>query len=66
MPDWIVGGLRGTVPSPWLEILLILAAVVSGSLIGAERERHEKPAGLRTLILVCLGSATFTMVSYAF
>ena len=66
LPTWIVGGLRGTLPSPWLEILLALAAVVSGALIGAERERNEKPAGLRTLVLVCLGSASFTMVSYAF
>ena len=65
-PEWIVDGLRGTVPSPWLEILLVLAAVVSGAIIGSERERHEKPAGLRTLMLVCLGSAIFTMVSYAF
>ena len=65
-PDWVVGGLRGVVPSPWLEILLAIAAVISGALIGAERERHEKPAGLRTLILVCLGSAAFTMISYAF
>ncbi|MEK7950246.1 MgtC/SapB family protein [Luteolibacter soli] len=58
--------MRGIVPSPWLEILLALAAVISGALIGAERERHEKPAGLRTLMLVCLGSAAFTMISYAF
>jgi putative Mg2+ transporter-C (MgtC) family protein len=65
-PEWVVGGLRGIVPSPWLEILLAIAAVISGALIGAERERHEKPAGLRTLILVCLGSAAFTMISYAF
>ncbi|MEO5713060.1 MAG: MgtC/SapB family protein [Luteolibacter sp.] len=65
-PGWITHGLRGIVPSPWLEIILALAAVVSGALIGTERERHEKPAGIRTLILVCLGSATFTMVSYAF
>jgi len=66
LPDWIYGGLRGVVPSPWLEILLAITAVVAGALIGAERERHEKPAGLRTLILVCLGSAAFTMTSYAF
>ncbi len=35
-------------------------------LVGGERQRREKPAGLRTLVLVCLGSAIFTMLSFAF
>lgn len=57
----------GTVlPSPWAQILLTLVAVACGAIIGTERERHDKPAGLRTLILVCLGSAVFTMTSFAF
>jgi putative Mg2+ transporter-C (MgtC) family protein len=43
-----------------------LVAVISGAILGSERERREKPAGLRTLILVCLGSAAFTMVSFSF
>ena len=64
--DWITQNLRGELRSPWLEILLALAAIVCGGLIGSERERHDKPAGLRTLILVCLGSAVFTMVSFVF
>jgi putative Mg2+ transporter-C (MgtC) family protein len=34
--------------------------------LGRERQRREKPAGLRTLTLVCLGSAVFTMMSFAF
>ncbi|MEI6674326.1 MAG: MgtC/SapB family protein [Verrucomicrobiota bacterium] len=58
--------LRGWLPSPWLEIVLALAAVACGAILGAERERHEKPAGLRTLILVSLGSAIFTMISFVF
>ncbi len=45
---------------------MVLSAILSGAIVGSERERHDKPAGLRTLILVCLGSAVFTMVSYAF
>jgi putative Mg2+ transporter-C (MgtC) family protein len=28
-----------------------------------ERERDQKPAGLRTLILICVGSAIFTVMS---
>ncbi|HEX7470834.1 MAG TPA: MgtC/SapB family protein [Verrucomicrobiae bacterium] len=52
--------------TPWLQIALVLISVICGALVGAERERQEKPAGLRTLILVCLGSTAFTMASYAF
>ena len=39
-------------------------AVVFGGLIGLQRERHERPAGLRTHALVCLGATVFTLVSY--
>jgi putative Mg2+ transporter-C (MgtC) family protein len=46
--------------------VLALAAVGCGAVVGAERARHDKPAGLRTLILVCLGSTVFTLVSFAF
>ena len=52
--------------SPWIDPVLALMAVVCGLLIGGERQRREKPAGLRTLSLVCLGSAVFTMLSFAF
>ncbi|WP_286170036.1 MgtC/SapB family protein [Halocella sp. SP3-1] len=43
-------------------INLILALVLSG-LIGFERERHERPAGLRTHILVGVGATIIMMVS---
>ena len=47
-----------------LELLLQLAiAVVLGGVIGLEREWRGKPAGLRTNILICLGSALFTHLS---
>ena len=41
---------------------LLLAAVLGG-LIGLERELDEKAAGLRTHMLVSVGSALFTLVS---
>ncbi|HEY5909281.1 MAG TPA: MgtC/SapB family protein [Verrucomicrobiae bacterium] len=63
---WPTYSLRGELASPWLEVVLALAAILCGAIVGTEREREDKPAGLRTLILVCLGSAVFTMVSYAF
>jgi len=55
----------GAVPSlGWGEDLarLALAAVLGGA-IGFERELREREAGLRTHLLVCLGSALFTIVS---
>lgn len=39
-------------------------ALVIGTIIGAEREYKNKSAGLRTLILICLGSTLFTIISY--
>ena len=39
-------------------------AILFGGLIGFQRERHERPAGLRTHALVCLGATVFTLVSY--
>ena len=32
--------------------------------IGAERERKDKPAGLRTHVLVAIGSTIFTLLSF--
>lgn len=44
----------------------VLLSVICGGLIGLEREYHDKPAGFRTLILICLGSTLFTLVSREF
>ena len=38
-------------------------ALIIGGFIGAERERHKKAVGLRTLILISVGSALFTILS---
>jgi putative Mg2+ transporter-C (MgtC) family protein len=43
--------------------LVLLFSVLLGGLIGMERELHGHPAGLRTHILVCLGSTLITLVS---
>jgi putative Mg2+ transporter-C (MgtC) family protein len=47
----------------WLDLIKLLAALVAGGLIGAERERSRKAVGLRTLILISTGSALFTILS---
>jgi putative Mg2+ transporter-C (MgtC) family protein len=57
--------LASSVPSlGWPEVLgrLALAAAL-GSVLGFERELREREAGLRTHLLVSLGSALFTIVS---
>jgi putative Mg2+ transporter-C (MgtC) family protein len=42
----------------WQEIAVRLAlTVVAGTLIGLDRGRHGRPAGLRTTLLVCLASS---------
>lgn len=50
-------------PLPWFKLLGRLALAVGlGAAIGMEREFSEKAAGLRTNMLVALGSALFVMV----
>ncbi|MFH1015947.1 MAG: MgtC/SapB family protein [Chloroflexota bacterium] len=44
-------------------VVRLLLAVVLGTVIGVQRERAKKPAGLRTHILICLGACLFTVVS---
>lgn len=45
------------------DILKLCIALLLGSIIGAERERYKKDAGLRTTILITIGSALFTILS---
>lgn len=48
----------------YLDILLKLAlAIVLGAIIGFEREYKNRPAGLRTNILVCLGATLVQIIS---
>jgi putative Mg2+ transporter-C (MgtC) family protein len=54
-------------PSKIVESLVSLVlAMVFGAIVGFEREKAHKPAGLRTHMLVCLGSCLFTIVSLDF
>src|SRR3954469_13554850 len=45
-------------------MLRLIAAAILGGLIGLEREIHHKPAGLRTNMFICFGSALFTILSW--
>lgn len=46
-------------------LLRIGSAFVMGTLIGLERQYRQRDAGLRTNVLVTVGSAAFTVLSYA-
>lgn len=48
---------------PLSALLRLLVAVLLGGLIGFERQIHGRPAGLRTHILVCAGSALIMIAS---
>jgi len=65
MPDYhsLTGMLRdaGTVLSSAIARLAV--AAVLGGIIGIERQFRHKPAGLRTNMLICFGSAMFTVLS---
>jgi len=53
-------------PDRWLGILLRLClALLVGGMIGWERQLRHKPAGLRTHMLVSMGSALFVLIPLA-
>ena len=55
-----LAGLPDAVTFTRLALRLGLAAVLGG-IVGADRERMGKPAGLRTHMLVCMGAALFVL-----
>ena len=44
-------------------IIRLALSVLAGALIGLEREKSKHPAGLRTHMLVCVGSTLITLTS---
>lgn len=40
----------------------MLVAALMGGIIGFERETHEKPAGLRTHMMICLAACLFALL----
>ena len=43
----------------------VLISTICGAIVGYERELKNKSAGLRTIILICVGSCLFTVASFA-
>ena len=63
MNPWL-GDLHAVgLPREVVGLIRIVSSVFCGAIVGIERERRDKPAGLRTVILISVGSTIFTMVS---
>lgn len=46
----------------WEAGIRLLLAVVVGCVVGIEREKKNRPAGMRTHVLVCVGAATIAIL----
>ncbi len=47
-----------------MDIYKALLAVAAGVILGLERELKDKAAGLKTITVICLGSALYSILSY--
>jgi putative Mg2+ transporter-C (MgtC) family protein len=45
------------------DVTAMLVSALLGTLVGVERQLGRKPAGLRTHVLVCVGSTMFTLLT---
>ncbi|SES32236.1 putative Mg2+ transporter-C (MgtC) family protein [Tranquillimonas rosea] len=65
MLERIVDELNGSFAAVPLMVAAIrlVAAMVLGGLVGLERERREKPAGLRTHMLVAVAACLFSLIA---
>lgn len=64
--NWLTQSWYQLLPHPWAHVLLAPVAAFCGALVGMEREHREKPAGIRTMSMVCLGAALFTIIGFTF
>lgn len=53
----------GSTAAFWEIALRLVLAALAGGVLGWERERRQKPAGLRTHMMVSLGAAIFIAIS---
>lgn len=47
----------------WSVVIRVLASILVGGLIGLERGRKNRPAGLRTYMLVCVGACLIMLTN---
>ena len=60
--DWLAG--ESTIIKPLDALLRLVIAIVFGGIVGFDREVRNKPAGLRTHILISLAAALFTLITF--
>ena len=58
-----LGDLHALLPPHLAGIVLILCSMLCGMAVGLEREVKDKPAGLKTVALISVGSTIFTLAS---
>lgn len=58
-----LGDLHAALPGPLAGAVLVVCSAVCGTLVGLERQSRDKPAGMRTMMLICVGSTVFTVAS---
>lgn len=61
----LISSLRPELLASYDLVLRLMLAAALGGMIGLEREYSGKPAGFRTNLLICLGAALITEVSYS-
>ncbi len=59
--EWLAG--ESTFTAPGDALLRMLVATVFGGIVGFDRELRNKPAGLRTHILISLAACLFTLIT---
>jgi putative Mg2+ transporter-C (MgtC) family protein len=59
---WLPTSLPGFLLAAAETVVCLAAALVGGLIVGIERERLHRPAGVRTHILVSVGSAGFVHI----
>jgi putative Mg2+ transporter-C (MgtC) family protein len=59
---WFAG--ESTQIAPWEACLRMFIAAIAGGAVGFDRELRNKPAGLRTHILISLAAAVFTLITF--
>ena len=60
---WLTFGEELSILDEHSVFMKLLVSTFCGALLGLEREYADKPAGLRTNIFICVGSALFTLAS---
>ena len=62
MPGWM-GDVHSLLPHHYCWVIVTVLAIACGAIIGVERGKRQKRAGLRTMMLICLGASIFSQAS---